>query len=443
MLRVVGFGAAVANLRGVLRPPVPPARADDADPASVAMLLGTLGALLLDAGSSVTDVRSAVEKSRDAAGVGAELVIGVLPALVIVSDGTTGSATVVNAEGVELSFRQAARANRLVLGLESGSIGLSEIPARAAAIRTGTRPPAPLPWVLGNALTSAGLAVVFRCPWWAILVALGVGAVVGVIGLLLRRFREAVAVIPFLAAFVSTAIVGLTAATLSFDHVPLYAVCAPVAVFVPGALITNALLELTATDIVTGSARLMQGLIMLGFMAAGIAAGSRLTGLHVDPTSAALVGQVAGVGTDRAGWESVPAYWLSWVAVAVLAVGIGLVFGSGWKLTAASIVVMVGAYALVSGFSPVFGGVVATGAAAAVLFVLTRLLERLVPVVPATVSFLPAFLLLVPGTVGLVALATFDAQSLATPLATFVSLCVGTKIGGLLPGLFARNAPVR
>ncbi|MFZ7086843.1 threonine/serine exporter family protein [Curtobacterium sp. RRHDQ10] len=435
----------MATLRGVLRPPVPaPDREDgdgDGDPAPVGTLLGTLGALLLDAGSSVTDVRSAVEKSRDAAGVGDELTIGVLPALVIISDATTGSATVVNAAGTELSFRQAARANRLVLGLESGSIALAEIPARTAAIRAGSRPPAPLPWVLGNALTSAGLAVVFRCPWWAILVALGVGAVVGVIGLLLRRFREAVAVIPFLAAFVSTTIVGLVAAETSFGHVPLFAVCAPVAVFVPGALITNALLELTAADIVTGSARLMQGIIMLGFMAAGIAAGAALTGLHVDPRSAALVGQVAGVGTDRGGWEAVPPYWLSWVAVAVLAVGIGLVFGAGWKLTAASIVVMIGAYALVSAFSPLLGSIVATGAAAAVLFVATRLLERLVPAVPATVSFLPAFLLLVPGTVGLVAVATFDAQSLATPVATFVSLCVGTKIGGLLPGLFARHAP--
>ncbi|TCK63665.1 threonine/serine exporter family protein [Curtobacterium sp. PhB136] len=437
---MVGFGSAIANLRGVLRQPEAH-EVVDGETVPVGMLLGTLGTLLLDAGSSVTDVRSALEKARDAAGIGPELAVGVLPALVIVSETSTGAATIVNAEGVELSFRQAARANRLVLGLESGSIALAEIPARVRAIRDGTRPPAPLPWVLGNALTSAGLAVVFRCPWWAILVALGVGAVVGVIGLLLRRYREAVAVVPFLAAFVSTAVVGLVAAGTGFDHVPLFAVCAPVAVFVPGALITNALLELTAADIVTGSARLMQGLIILGFMAAGIAAGSAVTGLHVDPTSAALVGEVAGVGNDLAGWESVPPYWLSWVAVGVLAIGIGLVFGAGWKLTAASIVVMVLAYALVSGLAPLVGSVVATGIAAAVLFVATRWLERLVPVIPATVSFLPAFLLLVPGTVGLVAVATFDPESLATPLATFVSLCVGTKIGGLLPGLFARRTP--
>ncbi|MGL3199213.1 MULTISPECIES: threonine/serine exporter family protein [Curtobacterium] len=440
---MVGLGSAIAQLRNTLRRPEPHVEVIDGEAVPVGMLLGTLGALLLDAGSSVTDVRSALEKARDAAGIGPELAVGVLPALVIVSETATGAATIVNAEGIELSARQSARANRIVLGLESGSIGLAEIPARVRAIRASTRLPAPLPWILGNALTSAGLAVVFRCPWWAVLLALGVGALVGVIGIVLRRFREALAIVPFLAAFVSTSIVGLVAAGTGFGHVPLFAVCAPVAVFVPGALITNALLELTAADIVTGSSRLVQGIIMLGFMAAGIAAGSALTGLHVDPSSAALVGEVAGVGTDRGGWEAVPPYWVSWVAVVLLAVGLGLVFQSGWRLTLVSVVVMTSAYGLLTGITPLGGSVVATGATAALLFVATRVLERIVPVIPANVSFFPAFLLLVPGTVGLVAVATLSPVALATPLATFVSLCVGTKIGGLLPGLFRRNAPHR
>ncbi|WIB11990.1 threonine/serine exporter family protein [Curtobacterium sp. MCPF17_052] len=217
---MVGIGSALTNLRDALRRPEAHVEVIDGETVPIGMLLGTLGTLLLDAGSSVTDVRSALEKTRDAAGVGDGLAIGVLPALVIVSETATGAATIVNAEGIELSFRQSARANRLVLGLERGAIALAEIPARVRSIRQGTRPPAPLPWVLGNALTSAGLAVVFRVPWWAVLVALVVGALVGVIGLLLRRFREAVAVVPFLAAFCSTAVVGLVAASTGFDHVP-------------------------------------------------------------------------------------------------------------------------------------------------------------------------------------------------------------------------------
>ncbi|GGR27306.1 hypothetical protein ACFOE1_06395 [Agromyces mediolanus] len=40
-----------------------------------------------------------------------------------------------------------------------------------------------------------------------------------------------------------------------------------------------------------------------------------------------------------------------------------------------------------------------------------------------------AFLLLVPGTVGLVSLTTFDPAAVVAALLTFVSLCTGTKIG--------------
>ncbi|MBK0297003.1 hypothetical protein IAE22_34650, partial [Bacillus sp. S34] len=58
------------------------------------------------------------------------------------------------------------------------------------------------------------------------------------------------------------------------------------------------------------------------------------------PPAGRRIGEVAGVGTDRGGWEAVPSYWVSWVAVAGLAVGLGLVFRSGWRLTLVSIAVM-------------------------------------------------------------------------------------------------------
>jgi hypothetical protein len=55
--------------------------------------------------------------------------------------------------------------------------------------------------------------------------------------------------------------------------------------------------------------------------------------------------------------------------------------------------------------------------------------------VPAAVLFLPAFLLLVPGTVGLVALATLEGAAIGDALRTFASLCIGTHAGALLADL--------
>jgi hypothetical protein len=60
---------------------------------------------------------------------------------------------------------------------------------------------------------------------------------------------------------------------------------------------------------------------------------------------------------------------------------------------------------------------------------------------PSAATFQPAFLLLVPGTVGLVALASTDLGSLESSLMTFVSLCLGVKIGALLADATVRGRP--
>lgn len=398
---------------------------------SAEVVLGALGALLLDGGVSVTDVRGTLERASTVTAAEERLEFAVLPQQVLVSrTGIPGSTTISTATGRDLSFRQAAHASRLARRVEAGRIGLHATPHHIDRIRAIRRRHPALQRVLGGALLSAGLGVLFRCPWWSIALVLLVGAVVGSIIVMAERFRSAAAVVPFVVAFLSTVAVGTAAAVLGIGNVPLFAVCAPIAILVPGALITNALLELTAADIVTGASRLIYGLILLAFMAAGIFAGATITGLRIDPESAALVGETARV-VGQPGWAAVPPLWLSWIGVVVLAVGVGLSFGSGFRLTMATVLIMIGTYSALMLLSPMTGSTIATGVTAALLFLAARVVERATLAVPATVSFQPAFLLLVPGTVGLVALASFDAQALAAAPLIFVSLCIGTKVGSL------------
>ncbi|UNK69453.1 threonine/serine exporter family protein [Microbacterium sp. H1-D42] len=400
------------------------------------VILGDLGVLLLECGTSVTDVRGTLEQVSRMAAPGTSVEFAILPEMVMVSrPGAAAATTTVIGKGEALTFRQSARASRLVRDLESGAVALADAPKRMKAIRATPRRMPGMQNVIGCGLLSLSLAVLFRCPWWAVVLALLVGLVVGGLTMVMMRVRAAAAVAPFVSAFVSTILVGVVANALDLGPVPLFAVCAPIAILVPGALITNALLELTSTDIVTGASRLMYGLIMLAFMAAGVYSGAALTGMRIDSASAALVGEALQLTGDGGGWAALPPLWMSWVAVIVLAVGIGLAFGSGFRLTVVCIVVMTGTYAVLALFSPQVGSVVAIGIAAAVLFVAARVLERVTLSIPATVSFQPAFLLLVPGTVGLVALASFDAQALASAPMMFLSLCIGTKVGALLADL--------
>lgn len=400
------------------------------------VILGDLGVLLLECGTSVTDVRGTLEQVSRRTLPDSPVEFAILPEMVMVSrPGAASATTTVIGKGAALTFRQSAKASRLVRDLESGALPLDAAPARMAAIRATPRRMPGLQSLIGCGLLAGSLAALFRCPWWAIVLALIVGLLVGGLTLLMMRVRAAAAVAPFVSAFVSTILVGTAANALDLSPVPLFAVCAPIAILVPGALITNALLELTSTDIVTGASRLMYGLIMLAFMAAGVFAGATLTGMHIDSASAALVGDAVQLTNDHSGWGSLPPLWVAWIAVVILAIGIGLAFGSGFRLTVVCVVVMTGTYAVLAVLSPVMGNVVATGVAGALLFVAARVLERVTLAVPATVSFQPAFLLLVPGTIGLVSLASFDTQAVTTALMMFLSLSIGTKVGALLADL--------
>ena len=407
---------------------------DAAQDHDVDVTLGDLGVLLLDAGTSVTDVRSSLEKVHQRTEPAASLHFAILPELVIVSRPGSAFATTTGASVAPLTFRQAAHASRLVRDLESGRAALSTVPDRIAGIRAIPRRHPALQNIVGTGLLSMGLAVVVRCPWWAIALAFLVGLLVGAMTTFMSRVPSASAIAPFVTAFVSTLCVGTVANIFDLGPVPLFAVCAPIAVLVPGALITNALLELTATDIVTGAARLSYGIIILVFMAAGVFSGAAVTGLAINSKSAALIGQGA-EAVSHGGWEALPSLWFSWLGVAVLAAGVGLAFGAGSRLVLVSVAVMLGTYAVLSLLIPTLGTIVATGVAATLLFIAARALERLTLAIPATISFQPAFLLLVPGTVGLVALTSFDAQALATAPMIFLSLCIGTKVGALIADL--------
>lgn len=405
----------------------------DAQPPDADLVLGRVGALLLDAGMSVTDVRDAVDDVRRA--TASDVRVGVLPQLMIVTRRSTGAATMVPAGDSELSFRQAGRAGRLVRELRDRAIPLAAANARIEEIRAAAAGHPVARSLFGGVLSGGGLAVLFRCPWWAILLSLAIGGLVGLLLALLQQVRGAAALAPFVASLLSTSLLGLAATRLDLGPVPLLAICAPIAVLVPGAVITNGLLELTATDILTGSARLVYGLVVLAFMAAGIAAGAALTGLHLDVDSAALVGQVPSLVTDATGWGALPPLWVSWVGIVVLGIGVGFIFASGPALTVVTVVAMALTYSLLISLTPWLGGSVATGATSCVVLLLARILEKRTVAVPTMVSFLPAFLLLVPGSVALVALAAADVGALTSAMATFASLCIGTKLGSVLGDL--------
>ena len=392
-----------------------------------------LGTLLLEAELSVTDVRQALQDVHRAVIPEHGIDFAVLPEMVFLSPAdrrrSTKSGVVTSPP---LSIRQAVRVLTLVRQIETARVPVERVAEQAEVIRAVRIRHPHIAWSVGCALVSLGLTLVFRCPWWAVICASLMGVLIGVISTFMNTIRPAVSLVPFVSAFISTALLGVLVTWLPLGQVPLFAVCAPFAILVPGALITNGLLELTAADIVTGSARLMSGLIVLGFMLLGIVAGSALTGLRINSNSATLIGQTRNLVALDGAWQQLPPVSLGWIGVIALAVGVSVAFGAGYRLTILSVVMMACTYGVLDLLTPLVGSVVATGIAGATLFVVSRLLERTKFAVPAAISFRPAFLLLVPGTIGLVALTAFGSGTDTAAPFTFLSLCIGVKVGSVL-----------
>jgi uncharacterized membrane protein YjjB (DUF3815 family) len=200
---------------------------------------------------------------------------------------------------------------------------------------------------------------------------------------------------------------------LGLGPVPLYAVFAPIVVLVPGAAITNAVIELAAGDVVSGGGRLVGGLVTWLMLLLGILLGAAAVGV----TTAEITVVVDG---------DIPA-WAPAVGLLVMAVGIVLTNSASARLGVLVAGVLLATFVIVVGVGSVVGYQVASGVAAAVMLVVTRLVESRFRELPAIVTFRPAFWFLVPGSLGLATLTEFTASG--APIAeTFVVAVFGTVV---------------
>ncbi len=395
--------------------------------------LGDFGALLLDAGYAVSDVAATMRQTARARSLDA--VVGVLPQAVLVDDSGAGhrrpgATAMTPATGDTLTFDQVGRTGRLVADAGRGRVPWRDLARRVAAIRADPRlRPA---WVVlvGSGFMSCGVSVVFGARWWSLVVDALLGVIVGALIVGASRWLRIAQLLPFICALLVTVLLLAAADLAGADRVPLFAVCAPLVVLIPGATVTNAVIELSAGDVVSGGGRLISGLVVWALLAAGIGAGVALLGAQI--SGMAIVGVGAPTGTEAGWWGAPVPEILAWPATALVGVGVGLFGSASARLTTVIVGALLLTYALVVGLQPGLGTVVATGVAAAVVLAATRALEALAPDYPSIVVFRPAYWLLVPGSFGLVALTSADADPIVTTFGTVIALTIGTQVGAIV-----------
>ncbi len=404
--------------------PLPAAPATPGGAAATLAAMEATGEAMLDAGYSVTGVRSALVDIAVVNGYpGTEVVV--FPTALFVSarghnEVRTGA---VSSGHSSLWLSQIDALDDVVKAARTAPSVPGVITAGVAAVR-GMAPPFTRPQrVLAYTLVSGALAVLLGGSYAGIGVAAALGAVVGTVMMLTQgasRQYEALTTVG-LSFFVSTAVFSLTQAGL--DPGVLAALIAPLVTLLPGGLLTTGVIELATGQMMAGAGRLAAGAMRLVLLSAGLVAGATL------------------VGIPRLEFEeaSYPLGPLGpWLAVAVFGIGI-VIYQCGRRGSIAWVLLVLyvayGAQVIGDIF---FGGVLSAMIGALAMTPVAYLVSSRRTGPAAFASFLPAFWMLVPGALGLVGVASIldgDSAGLSTLVttgSTMVAITLGILAGSAL-----------
>jgi uncharacterized membrane protein YjjP (DUF1212 family) len=382
-----------------------------------------LGDTMVDSGDPVTHVSECLERVATVNGVrGAEIIV--LPtALIITLPQMHESRTEVASTGrSRLRLDQVEAVFTVADAAERGEIGPRSALAELRSARELPPSFGPVVIVVGHAVIAMGLAIILAGGWTDILVAAVLGAGVGLIKQLTARRRLAIQVLlPVLCAFLVAVAVALLGRTV-LDPQLLPPILGALVTFIPGGLLTTAVIELATGQMISGASRLVYGTLQLVLLSLGIIGGLQLVGIPAvtfAETETTVIGAIA-----------------PWLGVLIFGIGVLLSYSGrpgslGWMLLVLYVAFagqVIGGLLFGSSLSAFVGAAVMTPVA---VFVAT---QRTGP--PTLVTFLPAFWLLVPGAIALVGVtqvmgeATVDGtSSILTAGVTIVSIALGVVLG--------------
>jgi uncharacterized membrane protein YjjP (DUF1212 family) len=320
-------------------------------------------------------------------------------------------------------LEQISALEHLVHDAEQASIDPSVGLERLEDIRTMRPRFGPVQSIVGYAVLSLGICLVLHPAPRNVAAAAVFGAIVGLLRSL-ERNRSLQILVPIVAAFTVAALSAL-AVKHGLDGPGLRAMVASLVVFLPGAALTTAVLELAAGQMVSGSARLVSGVMQLALLAFGILAGIETVGV---PSSSVFAGSHEVLGT-----------WAPWLGVLIFAVGVTVAYSAPARSLPALLVVLYAAWTGQVVGNAIFGIYVSAFVGALVMTPVAYWVARLPSAMPQYASFLPGFWLLVPGALGLIGLTELagDAgaagvQDLAATVVSILAVALGVLCGTLL-----------
>jgi uncharacterized membrane protein YjjP (DUF1212 family) len=381
-----------------------------------------LGAAMNAAGEPVYNVQSTLARVAAAYGV-TKARISAYPTSLFVTLGRGESATLEMTTPLSSVPRldQISALHELIADAEHGRISPSDGLERINEIRDMPDRFGPLASIAGYSVLTIGLCLILHPAPKDVAIAAIFGALVGVLRHVTRHVPTLQVLLPVIAAFCIAAATAL-AVKHNWADPGLRSMIASLVVFLPGAALTTAILELTAGDMVAGASRLVWAGLQLLLLAFGIVAGIEASGITAQ---AAFSSHSDLLGS-----------WAPWVGVLIFAVGVIVSHQVPPRASWALVVVLYSAWIGQVLGNHLIGGYASGLIGAVVMTPVATLLARLKSAMPVYAMFLPGFWLLVPGAIsliGLTAVATntsvTGAQDFLTAVGSIVAVAVGVLLG--------------
>jgi len=411
-------------------PPTP----SPAHSAEVRDVVARVGGAMNESGDAVPSITWSLQKILQVQGAkDPELVV--LPTAIIVRTGTgdESGVEVGSSVGGALRFDQIAAVYDLVKELQTTPVDPVEANKELDRIPTMREP---FSWplrVLGHGLLTLGFALLLRVSPAALLLCFGLGILIGLLKLL--RVSALALIFPVLMAFLVTLIVLFADEHLGFED-PLRILLPPLVTFLPGAALTMGTIELASNHMMSGSSRLISGVMQLLLLAFGIVAAAGLLGISIT-----VLQQTP--GADLGVWAMV-------VSVVAYTLGLVLQYSSPLRYLPWMLTILVVAYAGQLIGAALFGAELSAFFGALAMTPLVLFVDRLPHGPSKLITFLPTFWWLVPGSTGLMAIVGGSASgdlggALGSVAVTVIAIALGVLAGtaafnAVAKGLHERRA---
>jgi uncharacterized membrane protein YjjP (DUF1212 family) len=388
--------------------------------------LTELARALTAAGIAVMPIESILKKICQAYGVNAEEVID-FPTFVLIkiTDGDSKALAVAGQKPGLLPLDQVSKLYELIYKAENAEITPKEGIKNIKEIRNAKRHHNYVKHILGYALYSAGLGMLLL-PTTNELFFCGVlGAIVGLIVGYSEDKPRFTLILPVLTAFM-VSIIFFLGVKLGFVGGSLTILVPALSYFIPGAVLVTGMFELAANNVVSGASRLVQGAVILLLLLFGVIMGLQVVGLS---PGAYMVANLA----IPLGW------WAPYIGILVFTLGMYLLMSIRNQDMPGVLIVLFATFLGQQAGNYLLGGLFGAFIGSVTMTMMGTFLERSKIKTPYYVSIIPAFWILVPGSLGFISLAALAGQNYSASIAnlilvvlTFVAISMGLLIGAVI-----------